>query len=117
MLTRPVFLDYSCIIPTLTAAIWNHSAIVTLIRVLLNGKIPRNLRILIPAMGDILPFKPPKNSTRARSLSEIHKGKTLCKSGFHKWEITKDKQFDSRQGKLVTLYICQRCGKSKMKSL
>jgi len=66
-------------------------------------------------MGDILPFKRP--AARARKPSEIHKEKTLCKSGFHKWEISKDKQFDSRQGKLVTLYVCRRCGANKTKNL
>jgi hypothetical protein len=64
-------------------------------------------------MADILPFKRPKK----RKLSEIHKGKTLCKSGFHKWEISKDKQFNSRQGRLVTLYVCQRCGAHKSLNL
>lgn len=68
-------------------------------------------------MGDILPFKRPASIPRKKPLSEIHKGKTLCKSGFHKWEISKDKQFDSRQGKLVTLYVCQRCGTIKSKNL
>ena len=57
-------------------------------------------------MADILVFKKKK-------LSEKHKGKTLCKSGFHKWEILKDRQFDVKQGKLVTVYRCSRCGKQK----
>lgn len=57
-------------------------------------------------MADILVFKKKK-------LSEKHKGKTLCKSGFHKWEILKDRQFDVKQGKLVTVYQCSRCGKQK----
>lgn len=61
-------------------------------------------------MADILPFK-------RRKPGEIHKGKTLCKSGFHKWAISRDKQFDSRQGKLVTLYVCERCGVTKSKNL
>ena len=61
-------------------------------------------------MADILPFKRLKPSER-------HKGKTLCKSGFHKWEISKEKQFDTRQGKLVTVYVCKRCGATKSKSL
>jgi len=64
-------------------------------------------------MADILPFKRPA----PRKPSDIHKGKTLCKSGFHKWEISNDKQFDSRQGKLVTFYACKRCGTSKSKNL
>jgi len=57
-------------------------------------------------MGDVVPFKKPK-------LSEKHRGKTLCRSGFHKWQIIKERQFDVRQGKLLTVYRCQRCGKIK----
>jgi hypothetical protein len=57
-------------------------------------------------MADILPFKRPRPG-------EKHKGKTLCKSGFHKWTIDKEKQFDTRQGKLVTVYRCTRCGATK----
>jgi len=57
-------------------------------------------------MGDVVQFKKPK-------LSEKHKGKTLCKSGFHKWEIVQEKPFDVKQGKLVTLYQCKRCGERK----
>jgi len=61
-------------------------------------------------MADILPFKRPRPS-------EKHKGKTLCKSGFHKWTINKEKQFDTKQGKLVTLYRCTRCGATKSEAL
>ena len=61
-------------------------------------------------MADILPFKKPR-------LKDKHKGKTLCRSGFHKWEINKEKQFDSRQGKLITVSQCKRCGVTKVKSL
>ena len=57
-------------------------------------------------MADILTFKKKK-------LSEKHKGKTLCKNGFHKWEVIKQNQFDVKQGKLVTVYKCKRCGKQK----
>lgn len=57
-------------------------------------------------MGDILPFKKPKSG-------EKHKGKTLCGEGFHKWEVLKEKQFDVKQGRLVTLYRCARCGATK----
>ena len=60
-------------------------------------------------MADILAFRKP-------SLKEKHKGKTLCKHGHHKWEVDKVKQFDSRQGKLVTIYRCARCGKEKVKA-
>jgi hypothetical protein len=61
-------------------------------------------------MGDVIPFKRPK-------LSELHKGKTLCRSGFHKWEILNEKQFDVKQGKLITVYQCKRCLKTKSKAL
>lgn len=54
-------------------------------------------------MADILPFR--KASRKKKSS-----GKTLCKSGFHKWAIDQNKQFDVRQGRLVTIQRCQRCG-------
>ena len=57
-------------------------------------------------MGDIVPFKKPKPS-------EKHKGKTLCKNGFHKWKVVTDNKFDVKQGKLVTVYKCTRCGAEK----
>jgi len=57
-------------------------------------------------MGDIVPFKKKK-------ASEKHKGNTLCKRGFHKWELLKEQQFDTRQGKLITVYKCKRCGATK----
>ncbi len=53
-------------------------------------------------MGEVVPFKRP-------SLAERYRGKTLCDSGFHKWEIVQEKSFDVKQGKLVTSYRCARC--------
>lgn len=61
-------------------------------------------------MADILVFKKKK-------LSEKHKGKTMCKSGFHKWEVIKENRFDVKHGKLVTIYKCKRCGKQKSTAL
>ena len=60
-------------------------------------------------MADIIAFRKP-------SLKEKHKGNTLCKRGHHKWEVDKVKQFDTRKGKLVTIYRCVRCGKEKVKT-
>ncbi len=57
-------------------------------------------------MGDVVKFRRPK-------VSERHKGKSLCRSGFHKWEVVKERQFDVKQGRLVTLYRCPRCGATK----
>lgn len=59
------------------------------------------------AMGDVIQFKKP-------SPFDKHKGKTLCRSGFHKWQVVKEKQFDVKQGKLVTVYKCTRCGEQKV---
>jgi len=57
-------------------------------------------------MADIIPFKKKKTAQK-------HKGNTLCKRGFHKWEIDVEQQFDVKQGRLVTVYKCRRCGVTK----
>lgn len=58
---------------------------------------------------------PPNNVVRLRKAkSERTKKraeeKTLCDSGFHKWQVVKQSQFDVKLGKLVTVEQCQRCG-------
>jgi hypothetical protein len=50
---------------------------------------------------------------RKPTAAEKAKGKTLCREGFHKWAIRQDKQFDVRQGRLVTVYTCVRCGATR----
>ena len=57
-------------------------------------------------MGDVIRF-------RRLKPGEKHRGKGLCRSGFHRWRIVQEKQFDVRQGKLVTVYECLRCGASR----
>lgn len=37
----------------------------------------------------------------------------LCREGFHKWQPVKTTGFDVKQGKLVTLLRCARCGAEK----
>ena len=61
-------------------------------------------------MGEILPFQ-------KRSLKDRHKGNTLCRHGHHKWVVDKARQFDVKQGKLVTVLQCSRCGKQKQQLL
>ena len=56
-------------------------------------------------MGNVIQFKKPQ-------LKDKHKGRTLCKSGFHKWEVV-DTPFDVNKGKLLTAYRCLRCGATK----
>ncbi len=64
-------------------------------------------------MSNVIQFKRPDPKKQAK---EKAKGKTLCKSGFHKWEVDKKKQFDVKSGKLVTVYRCIRCGEIKVKA-
>lgn len=61
-------------------------------------------------MADILTFK-------KKTPAEKHKGKSLCRSGFHKWQILSERKFDVKQGKLVTVYQCKRCAKQKNTAL
>jgi hypothetical protein len=58
------------------------------------------------SMGEIVKFRKP-------SLKEKAEGKTLCKSGFHRWKVLTERKFDVKQGKLVTLRRCERCGKEQ----
>ena len=60
-------------------------------------------------MAEVIPFRKP-------SLKERHKGNTLCRHDHHKWVVDKAKQFDVKQGKLVTVYRCCRCDKQKVKA-
>ena len=60
-------------------------------------------------MGEILPFRKPK-------ASERHRGKTLCRHGHHRWEIDKERVFDTKQGRLVTRYRCARCGLTRTRA-
>ncbi len=60
-------------------------------------------------MSNVLPFKKP-------SLKKKAKEKTLCSNGFHKWKVVSENKFDTKLGKLVTAYRCERCGKTKIKA-
>ena len=55
---------------------------------------------------NVLPFRKPRSQP---SLKARARGRTLCQSGFHKWQIDQKKQFDVKQGKLVTIERCIRC--------
>lgn len=61
-------------------------------------------------MGEIVKFRKP-------SLRKKAEGKTLCKSGFHRWKVVTEKKFDVKRGKLVTLLRCERCGAEQAKLL
>ncbi|NOS88077.1 MAG: hypothetical protein HOP34_05965 [Methylococcaceae bacterium] len=61
-------------------------------------------------MGQVVPFKRPTAMPR-------HKGNSLCRSGLHKWAVIKEQQFDVKCGKLITVYQCVHCAKTKSKAL
>lgn len=64
-------------------------------------------------MSNIIRFD--KRKTAARNAKA--KGRTLCGNGFHRWETVSERRFDVKQGKLLTLYRCSRCGKEKTRAL
>lgn len=61
-------------------------------------------------MAKILAFKKPSVRTRNR-------GKTLCASNFHRWQVATERRFDVKRGRLVTVLRCIRCGKEKLELL
>ncbi len=38
---------------------------------------------------------------------------TLCRSGFHRWQVETHARFDVREGKLLTVERCRRCGEQR----
>lgn len=58
-------------------------------------------------MGEVIPLRPKKPPP----------SKTLCMQGHHQWKACKERRFDTRAGKLLTLLRCARCGKEKTQSL
>ena len=45
------------------------------------------------------------------------KSKGMCQHGHHRWKADAKQVFDTKQGRLVTRYVCQRCGKVKVKAI
>ena len=50
---------------------------------------------------------------RKQRRKQTARGKTLCASGFHKWADDEKKQFDVKQGRLISIQRCERCGAEK----
>lgn len=80
-------------------------------------------------MADILPFKKPSpkkkkpvslfgenNSSGKKSADKKNSGNTLCKTGFHKWKVDNSAAFAVKEGKLLTRYVCERCGKTRIET-
>ena len=58
-------------------------------------------------MSNVINFRKAKQKRAER--------KTLCTSGFHKWEVMSERRFDVKQGKLLTAERCQRCGEERIR--
>lgn len=56
-------------------------------------------------MADIIPFAPGKKKKPAAPQRSA-----LCQNGHHRWVVWQKKPFDVKQGKLITIYRCERCG-------
>ncbi len=62
-------------------------------------------------MTNVLSFQ------KARKAKQKEKAiSSLCREGFHKWQPVKQTGFDVKQGKLVTLLRCSRCGAEKVEA-
>jgi len=59
-------------------------------------------------MGDILTGK----FGRKAQLQKV-KRSSLCANGHHQWVLEKDTQFDVKQGKLLGVKRCKKCGKTR----
>ena len=57
-------------------------------------------------MGDVVTLKKLRPKDK-------HKGKTLSKTAYHKWDVVQGNPFDVKQGKMVTRYRCARCGTTR----
>lgn len=65
-------------------------------------------------MAEVLPFPGRDRKRRARDEAKARaKGRTLCGRGFHKWAADTNTRFDVKQGRLVTVLRCDRCGATR----
>lgn len=68
-------------------------------------------------MGDVTPIgKARKTAAKKAGTTRgetAAAASTLCRNGHHRWKVWKNLPFDVRQGKLVTVYRCERCGKQR----
>jgi len=55
------------------------------------------------------------NKFKKLRRQQLGRNTTLCKSGFHKWVFSEKKQFDVKQGKLISVERCERCQVTRTK--
>ena len=49
---------------------------------------------------------------KAAQLKRI-KRSSLCRHGHHRWVVDTHTRFDVKKGKLLTVNVCSKCGKTK----
>ncbi len=49
----------------------------------------------------------------AQARRAKNKRSSLCANGHHRWVVDKKPKFDVKQGKLVTIERCSRCGETR----
>jgi len=67
-------------------------------------------------MADVVSLQAAAKRKAARdkaALKDRARGQTLCRRGFHKWQVDQRKQFDVREGKLITVLRCERCAATR----
>lgn len=57
-------------------------------------------------MGDVIRFDQARKKKPRRGM---------CQHDIHKWRVVSESRFDVKQGRLVTVYRCEHCGKEKVK--
>ncbi len=61
---------------------------------------------------------PSVNVIRLRDARRLRADRqTLCRSGFNKWKVETSGRFDVKQGKLLTVERCRRCGEQRTRLL
>ncbi|SEP09792.1 hypothetical protein [Aquisalimonas asiatica] len=58
-------------------------------------------------MADVIPLQRRQRRQRKRE------GDTLCRAGRHRWEVVTESRFDVREGRLMTVLRCSRCGRER----
>ena len=49
---------------------------------------------------------------KAAQLTRIRRS-SLCQHGHHRWKVDTSTRFDVKEGKLLTVRTCSKCGKMK----
>jgi hypothetical protein len=62
-------------------------------------------------MSNVIKFNTARRELRQAKADGI----TLCRSGFHKWQVVPGQRFDVKLGRLVTTERCARCNEERSK--